>query len=104
MLQMVIKSKKYNDEGMLLTLLQDFSDIPFIGWSKLFRLGSKQQESSIERFSPLCCDHAFNRITKRTSFSQLTVYCKRTIMGLDKIREMDRPKPLPCTLVPGTRK
>ena len=24
---MVIKSKKYNDEGMLLTLLQDFSDI-----------------------------------------------------------------------------
>ena len=24
---MVIKSKKYNDEGMLLTLLQDFHDI-----------------------------------------------------------------------------
>lgn len=102
---MVIKSKKYNDEGMLLTLLQDLAILPFIGWSKLSGLVQKQQgRALIERFSPLCCDHAFNRITNVLPSPSLLSTVSVPLWASTKSREIDRPKPLPCTLVPGTRK
>ena len=58
---MVIKSKKYNDEGMLLTLLQDFSRYyrSQVGVSFSGLVQKQRGRALIERFSPLCCDHAF---------------------------------------------
>lgn len=88
---MVIKSKKYNDEGMLLTLLQDLAILPFIGWSKLFRLGSKAAgRALIERFSPLCCDHAFNRITNVLPSPNLLSTVSVPLWASTKSREMDK--------------
>ena len=79
--------------------LGTFTEYPFSG------LVQKQRgRALIERFSPLCCDHAFNRITNILPSPSLLSTVRVPLWASTKSREIDRPKPLPCTLVPGTRK
>lgn len=49
-------------------------------------------------------NYAFNRITNILPFPNSLSTVKVPLCASTKSREIDKPKPLPCTFVPGTRK